>query len=383
MAKKKYIKSYAYIRSLIWKTYPEKAKSWTNKTFLKQVSEVYNLCKKRCTKKFILNTYLKIQRKKQRRDDKIGLKAYNQIKSFLYASFGPDFQNYRDPLLREATSLIYEDCKKRRRMCSHDDIIEMYEKFIESKRPPKPDALGPDLFGPLPYWEIKDVEFADRLIFPEYLWVVSPMILAKPHEFASGDYGKGSYYDYFSDWVDWCNEAVNEGLVNEYDINFMLLPVNWNSEKNRWEVEIVIVTSLGEIFSFGYKPVDKDGPSDVDKDFIKPSAENLAKRSELQKSPDESVDAKSRIRDERMQKEIDKLKAELHDIKKAKRDEKLKEDIMEARLLRGKIKKLTKLKKELVEILHLYKELNYKAGMKKVQTEIDEIIAQIAKLRKQ
>ena len=279
---------------------------------------------------------------------------YMRIRSICWRKHKKDFEGkaYKDKdgkfltIVRE----VYNDCKSFGADCKKRIILDKYADIESDERRPKP-VLASDLTNPKKpkeYYQIKDVEFA---VMAPYLWVVSPMIIFPPSEFKITDYVKADgdtdagYRKYFKEWVDWCNMVHRERSPDfgseEIEIFFYFTEPEWNKEKKRWETEIMICTSTGEIDSFGFKSEGKGAehePQEFEEPKEKPKEKEKKKEEEdKEKKKEDAIDRKL---DRLLKIKKDKME-EIKMWKEIGEKEELKEAIKELKAIKKQIKDLT------------------------------------------
>lgn len=261
-------------------------KSGQKKTSLKSKKQVLKADKSHKSPK-------KTKSKTKKIDKKGGFAKnnFNFVRSLIWKQYSADFTSYFDPAFIRVVREIFNDCKAAGVVCTEDIIKLKYEQFKADDKRPKPYIL-PSLQQPKVYYEIKDVPFPTM---QPYLYVVSPMILAYPHEFRITEYYKKykdetgveqldikGYDKFFADWVNWCNSAMrNEhGTMpdsEELEIFFKFSDSMYNEQKKRWEVFIYTCTPSGAVYNFGYKP-EQGFEKTVEADYKIPSEEKLEEK---------------------------------------------------------------------------------------------------------
>jgi hypothetical protein len=261
---------------------------------------------------------------------------FNYIRALLWKTHKQDFKGYFDPDFIRKVNAIYYDCKAIGSDCTDEIIDKKYNSIKIDERRPKP-FIDPELFNPQVYYNIKDVEFDT---FPSYLWIVSPMLMANPSEFLVVNYfdkngNKTGYYNTFKEWVDWCNNAVNNNLTNQYDeIHFKFIPPEYDEVLRRWYTVIAICTGSGQIYDFGFTPVGKKFEHDIQKEYLEANEDILSKKP----TTEQERDSMERLR---VQKANTALQNAVHDlrIKLKEKYRRIREHEIEVRLKEIEVRK--------------------------------------------
>ncbi len=396
LAAKNSRKTFAYIRNLIWKNYSSKIKDYNNKTFLKQVRKLVELCADQggqCTNKFVLKQYLKLRRKKRKRKilppvppkppeipKQKKRNTFSYVKGLIWRNHKADFVNFKDPELTLAAKTIYEICKGKGADCDDAFLLNEYDLLKQLKNYPE-DAVKVmqerGLFDPQDYYNIAEVPFKLLIEVAPELYITSPMICPPPAGFVVADYypevGTDSYYIWFKPWVDWCNEYLmqryGEGRSGEIYFKF-LLPI-FNKEQKRWETEIVICDGEGDVDSFGYTPGAM--PDTIELRKISDELPKVKKPGGLPEAPKTGNEAE-------LQRIINELNAKLKQQATNEKETELKNKLLEQTIKDRELKHLRSIKRELERTLKTYTEIGNTEGATKIIKEIDEILEKIKKL---
>jgi hypothetical protein len=311
---------------------------------------------------------------------------FNGIRSLLWKNHKEDFKSYFDPEFIRKVNSVYNDCKAFGSDCTEEIILLRYRDIRENEKRPEP-FIDPALFEPQLYFYIKDIEFTT---FAPYLWIVSPMIIPSPSEFLVvnyfdklGDSSKG-YYKYFSEWVDWCNDAMANQHGSSFgsgdiEMCFRFLPPKYDDILRRWDTEVVICTPSGQIFDFGYTPVGSIKEHDTEEEFIEPDANTLLNKPTTEEESNQMEKLRKQKANTALQNAIIELHEKLKKEYKKQKEEQLRIDLQILQEVKEKTKSLRANLRELEKTAATLKKIGDKKGLKQVSKQILEVAQEISK----
>ncbi len=335
---------------------------------------------------------------------------FNYIRALIWREYGLDYQSYFDPELLRISKEVYQKCKQfsvdnNGSNCSDKDILAIFDDVVEEERElgrrPYPE-IEENLFSPMEYYELTNVKFETM---PSYLYVSSSMIIPDPSIFnvtqyydRDGDMSKG-YKKYFKEFINWANavsRSKSGGEVDSEDIEIFVrfIKPEYDEEKKRWVTEIIICTSTGERFSFGFVPRGSMGEhDDPDDEFIE--APDKGRDEEIKLTPEQIEERKKNdkklfstlLKLTRKYEQLEKLAKAAKASKKAKPAKSAAQVKKETAQQRDKqnskakeLKRLQVIKKELQSAVSLYKRIGDKKRMNKALTDLDAVMNKIRKL---
>ncbi len=208
---------------------------------------------------------------------------YNAIRSLLWKEYKKEWtaqgKTYREFIAKGGVvSQTYQRCKtieteryvgrdKKRHTrqaiisrCTPEEIRGIYGEVTGAYVPPPP-RIPESLKEPRPFWGL-DTEI-DFSIIPNYVTIVSPMLMAAPAEFQPQQY---VYENTFQGFVDWCNELYERGEWAGSDDAPMVRMGEpyYDDHMNRWEIEVYSCDADGNRVNYGYIPT-PELPSDIRK----------------------------------------------------------------------------------------------------------------------
>ena len=279
--------------------------------------------------------------------------TYNKVRKLLWETHKYDFSSYKEFISSKydedgnkikgssIASRVYAECKTQD--CLDNDVLNIYNQIFNISEKGDTPQLSEELFKEeaFYYWTIITENWWAG--FPDNVWVVAPMLISNPDSFL-GIYGEDRYIDEEGNEVDkkdYENYIKNpdknkkvkaiEGYKNRfqpfvdegnriqlnyaekdsyvYYYKFLGTEDNpeepyWNELKKRWEIQIVICDSNGNIDSFGFVPDDSFDSVDADKIIDKSEIQEKTQITEEQKNNIEQADIEiKRIEEERKLKE--------------------------------------------------------------------------------
>lgn len=236
--------------------------------------------------------------------------TYNKVRKLIWENHKEDFASYKDFISSKIdengnkikgssiTSLVYAECKSQD--CLDSDVLNIYVQLNQTKG--EAPQLPAEYYEEHHYWELLTENW--WVGFSNDLWVSAPMLLNNPDSFL-GVNGEDRYVDdegdevdrkdydnflnkkdsakqirfiegykkRFQPFVDFCNlvQLQNPDYDNYvawwkfYGTEENPNEPYWNSNKNRWEIQIVICTEQGLIDDYGFNPEDSGGDIDISK----------------------------------------------------------------------------------------------------------------------
>lgn len=228
---------------------------------------------------------------------------YNRVRKVLWEKYKGEYKSYREFISSKKdengnkipnsniVSQVLDEC--RGTYCDDDDIVSIYISILRPANRDEEEPIILDFFYEKhPFWAVLGNDFMWELL-PDNLWIKAPMFFHQPSAFL-GNLGKEiirtkqsievdkhnskkstkedkrkqrdgailGYRTLFRPFVDYCNSIFGDSNSDEIANITMVNPENgttspfWNDAEKRWELEIVICDTMGNINDFGFVPED-------------------------------------------------------------------------------------------------------------------------------
>ncbi len=316
--------NFNYIRSLIWKTYKQDFKNYSDPEFIRKVNSIYYDCK----------------------------------------ALGVDCS---DEIIFEKYNLIKADEKRPL-------------PFIE------PELFNPQVYYLIK--DVAFNIFAPYLWIVSPMIIPKPSeFLAVNYFDKNGDSFKG-YSSTFREWVDWCNTTLRNQYGSTYgsevvEMYFRFIPPVYNEILRRWESEIVICTPSGQVYDFGYKPIGKKFEHDVKKEYIEADEEILKNKPTVEQESEQMDKLRIQKINSDLQNAFEKLRNKLKEKYRKVQEEELNIKLKHFEALKKELSILTKTSNEFKKLAKLAKSAGFKKEYAKYTKEVMKVGEKIIQLTKQ
>jgi len=226
------------------------------------------------------------KRKKKKSGRGFANSNYNKIKKYVWKKHGREFTSYRDPRFYQAVGFIYANCKVIGSKCTQAEIENYYadwkasQEYLKKLHPQIPfrltaspsDIANTDERNS--FYTIDNQVFQNAtVIFPDYLWIVSPMLIqAKHSQFLPKNY---DYAKHFQEWANWCNiQHAKNSFTDKYEPYYRFTMPTWSDVRGRWETEVYSCDFDGMRWSYGFVPsgdLTKDGKVELPPEGLAPA----------------------------------------------------------------------------------------------------------------
>jgi len=382
--------NFNHIRSLLWQHHKIDFKGYKDEGFINTVKQLYNDCKvlgADCTDEAILERYRKLKAAPIRPQPFIDEalfdpQPYFNIKDVEFSSFEPYLWIVSPMIVPTPHEFIITNYyyHYNKLLDAPPEDVEKFAAEIRSKTAlsniskKEENLIFSIVLLPVISWSA-----ADRATFLE--------IYAKYNE----DSTRG-YNTYFKDWVDWCNDSMHTTYGSEAPSDKIFFkftgPATYNTDKERWEVTIIICTGSGQMEDFGFKPTGELSEHEVWQ-FIEPTPEKLVPPTPIQET-EQAQDLTKRKAVANVQNLLNDIAGKAKKIDKKEKELEIRVFLLEEERKEKEIARLTKLATQLRKNLaRLEKDLKLAQKMKdsketkKVYSQIKKLSAELNKISDQ
>lgn len=310
--------------------------------------------------------------------------SYNRVRALLWKEHKDEFSSYREFISNKVdadgkkiagsspVSQVYRQCKTLD--CTDEDILLVYNQSHYQKKDDDQPILPSDYFEPRPFWHLLTEDIWDGM--DDRVWVQSETVSDEgeflgvlgedryvnkdneqinPSEYDKdkGDSflrGNKTRFQPFVDYANMLQAGMPDVQTDEVPhVKFQSKDgepeTYWNPELGRWEVDLVVCNSLGDVESYGFDP----SLSEQDFEGYEPPTAPEPKKDKKEDKPDKREKIDKEIELEKEKRKTSE-QAEKTAKAQAKADEKKAIADITSQFAKGKLTK-----KEMMDIIKAIK----------------------------